>query len=587
MTYARCALLVLVAATACSRDRTGDAAGQGARDGEREAATPVAAEKAVAGEGARAQAGAFEDETRSPQARDHFRRGMRALHAFWYEEATRQFEAAIAADGGFVMARWGLVMSKSKILWGDDDLTGGRGALAQLPPSSSLSPRDRAWVEAARALFGEGNVRTSRKAFADAMEQVHARFPDDESATFLALALLATTRPEDPKGDAVRRRAADLAMEVYRRNPDHPGAAHYAIHALDTPELAHLALPMAVRYAAIAPEAYHARHMPAHIFARLGMWKEAMASCRSAWDASVAWAAREKLPADHHDYHSLSWIIEMSFERGRRADADAAMKLFSGAVKAGLNHQNRTAYAGQVASYLARTGEWKRADELLAPLDAPATDDPPGGGKSGAGATACAQHAPQASGLPLGLIERRAALGARTRAASGRRDLAATRRLIADRAALDKELQPFLAATQPPDALAKLERNRAQADAAMIARARGDDRGLLAPLEALVQSSQAEYAAEGTAGGSLAGEELADALLRLGRAKEALAAYQVVLSAHAGRARSLLGAARAARRAGDAAAARTSYEKLLAVWSEADEGTDGLAEARRAVAAAR
>jgi tetratricopeptide (TPR) repeat protein len=559
------------------------AAGCSRRDpGERERAhEQVAAERPAGGAAAGAAGGGLEAGTASPEAREHFRRGLAALHSFWYDEASRQFEAAIAADRRFAMAHWGLAMSKSKLLWGDDDLAGGRRALGDMPPSSGLPARERAWIDAARALFAEGNVPTSRRAFAAAMEKVHADHPDDESTAFLAIALVATTRPGDPSAGPVRERAAALAGEVFARNPKHPGAAHYLIHALDTPAEAHRALPAARVYAAIAPEAFHARHMPAHIFSRLGMWKEAVASCQSAWDASVAWAGREHLSPDHHDFHSLSWIVEMSFERGRRSEADAAMKLFADSVKAGLNHHNRIAYAGQVLSYLGRTEEWKRVDELLAPLDAPATDDAAAGG--GSGAAVCGQHGPAPAGPPMDLFERRAVLQARTRPAALRRDLAATRRLLAERAAVDRELRPFFAATQPPDYLTRLDQDRAVSEAGMMARARGDDRALLAPLGHIAERGRDEFAAEGTAGGNLAQEEIGDTLFRLGRPGEALAAYQAVLAQHPGRAHSLLGAVRAAAKAGDAAAARGFYEKLLEVWSEAEEGTPGLAEARAQV----
>ncbi|HWM86132.1 MAG TPA: hypothetical protein VNO33_09845 [Kofleriaceae bacterium] len=560
-----CTIAAALACSACDRKDAGSSS-QSEKPGAEKPAAAASQERGMAG---------FEAGTRSTKARDHFRRGMAALHAFWYEEASRQFEAAVAADRGFAMAHWGLAMSKSKLLWGDDDLAGGRRALSQMPPSSGLSPRERAWVAAVTALFGKGDVRSSRRSFAAAMEQVHAQHPDDESATFLAVALLATTRPEDPSGDPIRERAAALAGEVYERSPAHPGAAHYLIHAFDTPEMAHRALPAARHYASIAPEAFHARHMPAHIFARLGMWKEAIQSCQAAWEASVAWARRERLPADSLDFHSLNWIIEMSFERGLRAGADAAMKTFSDAVKGGLNHQNRTLYARQVASYMARTGEWKRVDELLAPLEAKATD--------AAGHEACGDHPPQPGQVPLGLFERRAVLNARARAAAMRRDLAGTRRALAERNRVDAQLQPFYQATQPPESLARLNRDRDVSDAAMLARARGDDRALLEPLARLAEASKAEFAAEGTAGGVLASEEVADALLRLRRAGEARQAYEKVLAQHAGRASALLGAARAAASAGDKAASRAWYEKLLAVWSEADERTPGLKEARSAV----
>src|SRR5262245_16542592 len=317
----------------------------------------------------------FEVSQGSPQARALFARGLLALHSFWYDEAVRQFDAAVAADRTMAMAYWGAAMSRCKLLWGDDDLTGMREVLSRIPQSARVTEREQAWLQSLAELMREGDVRTSRRRFAEAMDKLHARFPDDESATFLAAALLASIRPEDPDNLAVRKRAGALASAVFEHNPKHPGAAHYLIHAYDTPELAALALPVARAYAQLAPAAFHARHMPAHIFSRLGMWKEAIASCQSAWDASVAAARRDKLPADHHDFHSLNWLVEMPFELGQRKVADAALATFGAAVRGGLGRQNRALYASQVASYMMRTGAWSRVDELLSPLDAPALDD--------------------------------------------------------------------------------------------------------------------------------------------------------------------------------------------------------------------
>ena len=569
-------------AAGCKRDAGEHDKAEKAEKAEEAPATPSAAgAQSGASAPARPSAGParFEEASQSAEARDHFGRGMVALHSFWYDEAIAQFEAAIAADPSFAMAHWGAVMSRSKLLWGDDDLAGGRAALARMPPEDGLPPREKAWIGAVRILFGEGNVRSSRIAFAGAMEKVHAAFPDDESTTFLAVALLATTRPEDPAGAAVRERAAALAKEVYDRDPKHPGAAHYLIHAYDTPENARLALPMAQTFATTAPEAFHARHMPAHIFARLGMWKDAVASCQSAWDASVAWAARTGRTADHHDFHSLTWLIEIGFERGRRKDADAAMKLFADEVKGGVGWSNRIAYAKQVNSYAARTGEWKRVDALLAPLKGPVKDELSGG--SGAGT--CAEHAPAPGQPPFALFEQRAILNTRMRAAAMRRDVAATRRLAAERTKVDEQLAPFYQATQGPAYAAKAAQDRAVSDAAMMARATADDAALIEPLGKLVVGSRAEYAAEGTAGGNLPLEELADALLRLKRTGEALSAYREVLTQHPGRARSLLGAARAARETGDQAGSRGFYQRLVAVWADADPSTPGLSEARKAI----
>ncbi|HSK03191.1 MAG TPA: hypothetical protein VK932_18190, partial [Kofleriaceae bacterium] len=313
----------------------------------------------------------FQHSEGTPEARAHFTRGLLALHSFWYDEAVRQFEAAILADPEMNMAYWGSAMSRCKLLWGDDDLAAAREVMSRMPNPDRLTPREQAWVLAGVELVRDDDVRTSRKKFAAAMDRLHAQFPDDESATFLAVALLAAMRPEDPDAAAVRERAAGLARAVFEKNPKHPGAAHYLIHAYDTPELAARALPQAREYARIAPAAFHARHMPAHIFSRLGMWKEAIASCQAAWDASLAAARREKLSANHHDFHSLSWLMEMPFELGLRKDADRALAEFGAAVRAGLGRQHRALYATGVASYMMRTGEWARVDELLAPLEAP------------------------------------------------------------------------------------------------------------------------------------------------------------------------------------------------------------------------
>lgn len=527
----------------------------------------------------------------SPKAREHFTRGMLALHSFWYDEATRQFAAAIAADPEMNMAYWGAGMSRLKLLWGEDDLAAAREVLSRMPNPDRLTPREQAWVIAAVELVRAGDVRTSRTRFAASIETLHAQFPDDESATFLALALLATTRPEDPDTVAVRKRAAALASEVFARNPKHPGAAHYLIHAYDIPELAALALPFAREYARIAPAAFHARHMPAHIFSRLGMWQDAITSCQAAWDASTAAARREKLSADHHDFHSLTWIIEMNFELGRRTDAAAALEIFGTAVRGGLNRQNRALYAHQVSSYLMRTGEWGRVAELLTPLNAPAVQTPEPttpplapaiAPRAGEAKSHCA---PAPATAPLELLEQLAVLEARARAAAMQRKLEETTRYLAEVEALRVRLRPFFESMQPKDAIARIDAAHARRHRALLARAAGDDRALVVALRTSAADASAEIGGESNPSGFIVREELADTLLRLGQAKAAGVEYALVLQQHPGRAHSLLGAARAALRSGDRKAARASYELLAKNWSAADAGIDGLAEARAALAA--
>lgn len=526
----------------------------------------------------------------TPEARRHFDIGLLALHSFWYDEAQREFQRAIDADPSFSMAYWGLAMSHAKLLWDDDDIAAGQDALRRMPSPQQLPPHDQAWVMAAVALFRDPNAdpHAARRAFLAVMEQLHAQFPDDESALFLALALLSTIEPGDPNEEQIRRRAGALAAEVFAHNPKHPGAAHYLIHAYDTPTLAPLALPAARVYAQIAPAAYHAQHMPAHVFVRLGMWKDAAASCQAAWDASVAWVRRDHLSIDHEDFHSLSWLIEIDFERGRRKDAEAVMKQYGDLVRAGLPHAKRAAYANQVASVLARSGEWNRIDELLAPLDTPATDDGSAAGAAGSAGSAGRATGGGMAGMPgmqttgpTALFERRAVLGTRAEAAAMRRDRAQLEKLLAERDAVDAQLHAFLVATQGEKFVASVDSLRGQVRAALEARARGDDRGLVDLLRPLATDQETTFTGEGMTGGILRSEQIADELLRIGKAREALAQYRAVLARHAGRARSLLGAARAAMRTGDATSAHDYYKQLLNIWGEADPDTDGLDEVKR------
>ena len=524
----------------------------------------------------------------TPAARAHFTHGLLALHSFWYDEATRQFQAAIDADPAMNMAYWGLAMSRCKLLWGDDDVDAAHEALGRMPTPDRLTPRDQAWVNALVELLRDGDVRTSRKRFAAAMESLYAQFPDDESATFLAIALLSSTRPEDPDTGAVRKRAAALAIGVFEHNPQHPGAAHYAIHAYDTPELAALALPFARSYAKIAPAAFHARHMPAHIFSRLGMWTEGIASCKSAWDVSVAAARREKLSADHYDFHSLNWLVEMSFEVGRRTDADGALDEFAKAVRGGLGRQNRALYANQVASFMMRTGQWSRVDELLAPLATPTVEetDPTVAPGSAARAGEPQSHcAPAAAASPLELLEQLSVLDARARAAAMQHDLEKTRSFVRDIDAVRAKLRPFFLATQPKEAVARIDEAHTRQRQALLARAGANDRALLTVLQRSAVGADQESGGESNPSGFLLHEEIADTLMRLERPKDAAVEYALALHNHPRRARSLLGAARAASRLHDPHAARASYQQLLELWNAADENTDGLAEARAAVAA--
>ena len=155
---------------------------------------------------------------------------------------------------------------------------------------------------------------------------------DDEAQAFYALSLLAIL----PRGDQAlpqRQKAGAIVEGVFKRNPQHPGAPHYILHAYDHPALAARALPAARAYAKIAPAASHALHMPAHAFVQRGLWDEAAATDEASWNASIAWATRRKLSIAMRDFHSLSWLQYEWTQQGRFARAREAIPLVEQAMK--------------------------------------------------------------------------------------------------------------------------------------------------------------------------------------------------------------------------------------------------------------
>src|SRR6185503_1980750 len=176
-------------------------------------------------------------------------------------------------------------------------------------------------------------------------------------------------------------KAGALVLDLYARNPNHPGAAHYIIHAFDDPDHAILALPAARRYASIAPEAHHARHMPSHIFLQLGMWPEAAASNEAAWESSDAWMKRKNLPVSVRDYHSLHWLLYAYLQQSRYNDAEKLLTLmkkvmsestYDNKLRPGYYENN---YANMAAAFIVETERWNLATELFPESKAPATSE--------------------------------------------------------------------------------------------------------------------------------------------------------------------------------------------------------------------
>jgi hypothetical protein len=204
----------------------------------------------------------FPTSAESEKAQALFLRGVTALHSFSYDLALDEFRKSTEIEPDFMMGYWGEVMAYNQPLWRKQDTEAARKVLAKIKDAPRLTPRERAYLHAVKILYGEDDKVARDKAYAAAMEKVYWEYPDDlEAASFFALALLGSVRSEDPAGLRTRIRAGAIALEVARKEPNHPGATHYILHAFDDPDHAILALPAAQRYAKIAPEAPHALHI--------------------------------------------------------------------------------------------------------------------------------------------------------------------------------------------------------------------------------------------------------------------------------------------------------------------------------------
>ena len=242
----------------------------------------------------------------SPEAQQHFLRGVALLHSFGWKQAIEQFQAARRIDRDFAMAYWGETLCYNHPLFGSPpDDNNPRAVLRRLGATrderlaKAPTDREKGFLEAVEILWGEGDYDDRRVAYMQAMRRLHERYPDDnEVATFYAVALLSAARALGDQTLRLEMQAGAVALKVFGANPDHPGAPHYAIHSFDDPLHAPLALPAALRYAEIAPAVAHARHMPTHIFIQHGMWDLVSIHNQSAYDAArTLWQAGDTVSA--------------------------------------------------------------------------------------------------------------------------------------------------------------------------------------------------------------------------------------------------------------------------------------------------
>jgi len=533
-----------------------------------------------------------------------FIRGVLLLHNFEYDDAIAAFREAERLDPSFALAYWGEAMCFNQTLWYNENLAKGREALARLGPTPAArqtkapTAREKGYLDAVEAMFGPGDKAQRNRAYADRMAALHAKFPDDDEATlFYALALLGT-QPESGARDVnVTMKAGHLALAVLKKNPQHPGAAHYALHAFDDGEHAAMALEAARTYAKIAPASSHARHMPSHAFLPLGLWDEAAASDEAAFQTSVDLARAKGLSSTQYDFHALSWLHYEYLQQGRFEKAKGTMRevesALSGPAKAGHYVLSGPAKAGHyVLSGPAKAGHYVPpvAGHGVPPV------------VSGFSQTGTHQHVESEIGRGYGAMSLKAELAsmrARLVVESGAWEEMKGRTSFDN---VDELFALGLASVKLGDearaeaAFDELQRARAAAPdvdnrqlaqimtaevAGLLQLARGQTAEALKTLElGMRMEAQRPRPIARPYPIKPAVELYAEALLASGDAAGAVAQFQASLVRTPRRAASLIGLARAAQAAGQRQLAAKSAREFVAMWHGADPGRRELADAR-------
>jgi hypothetical protein len=299
-----------------------------------------------------------------------FERGVALLYSFEYEEAERQFKDVAAQDPGCAMAYWGQAMSLYHQLWDrpqKETLKHGGELLEKARRLKPKTARERDYIGALAIFYRDSDKLDHKKradAYATAMEGVYKNNPQDrEAGVFYALALLGSGPERDPNLTNAKKAVAILNT-LFEQQPDHPGIAHYIIHACDNPAMASLGLAAARKYAAIAPSSAHAVHMPSHIFARLGLWQDDIASNNAALQAADKMAGMH-LHTIHHRMHSMDFLeyayLQIGDDQNAKAQIDRLAAFHRDDIETDYRDYYDSMVTGLAARYAIERRQWKEA----------------------------------------------------------------------------------------------------------------------------------------------------------------------------------------------------------------------------------
>ena len=264
-----------------------------------------------------------------------FERGVALLHSFGYEEAGEQFSDVAKKDPGCAMAHWGVAMSLFHEIWErpeDTTLKHGHEEIATAQKIGAKTERERDYIAALGTFYSDPNkdhYLQQAGAYSDAMAKLYQKYPDDlEAGAFYALSLMAAEKPGD-SSHAATKKAVAVLNPLFAKEPEHPGLAHYIIHACDSPEMAPMGLAAARRYAEIAPSSAHAVHMPSHIFARLGLWDEDVHANLKSVDLTEH---SKEMYMRGHELHAMHFLLYAYLQTGQDEAAKQIVEKSKGIV---------------------------------------------------------------------------------------------------------------------------------------------------------------------------------------------------------------------------------------------------------------
>jgi hypothetical protein len=458
--------------------------------------------------------------------------GVALLHSFQYQQADQTFSEAAKRDPKCGMAYWGKALTHYEQLWEFPPARAMRAGARDIQEAQKLSAgteRERQYIAAAARFYladTEIEERDRVQVFSSALAQLSKQWPEDvNAAAFYALSLVALAEQQEIESTANRKAAIAILEPLCRKAPNNPGPAHYLIHATDTPEFASQGLNAARAYAKIAPDSSHALHMPSHIFVRLGLWQESIASNLAASE-SAAKATREHRSPAHYQFHALDFLNYSYLQSGQESGARELIKELENVPGA-----DRESIAEHQAWLSARNAfelhRWKEAAELPVP------------------------HIPRDSQQSLYRVR---AIGA---ARSG--NVEAARKNLATYIELSDEER-----NKSSHHIDKgTEKSVRQLEAeAWTALAEGKSEEAVKTLRFAAEREEADGVDSLT---MPAREMLADMLLEIKRPADALVEYRAALRTSPQRFDSVYGALQAAHEIGDAAAAATYQASLLAM----------------------